>query len=340
MLHGKRVLLTGACGALGVELCRQIVRFSPQKLIIIDRYEAYLIDLLSRLLNVLPAEHIVPVLCPSASNDKITDIFLEHQPHVVFHTTMRKYPPLFDIQVENVLRTNCLAPFTFAQQAARSGCEFFVLISSVEAERRGNSVSESLRAAEISLRQFFASQQTKLVTVRLCDILENRGGVVAMLEDQIAHREPVMLPYPDGKRRFLSRHAAVCFILQSLALAATTPDEDGIFVCNSGAPVSLMEIARKLAMLSGVRLEADLPVKFLNANPRDDGSVFQVFSHNHEKLTTTAHAHIGLLHEKPLPASPEVDAAIHYLLNLQERDLEHTTWEQHTRTLLRLASLS
>jgi FlaA1/EpsC-like NDP-sugar epimerase len=253
---------------------------------------------------------------------------------------MRKYPPLFDIQVEDVLRANCLSTFKLAKQAANNGCEYFVMISSVEAESRGNSVSESLRSAEIGLRQFFASQQTKLVIVRLCDILENRGGVVAMLEDQIAHREPVTLPSPDAKRRFLSRRAAVCFILQSLVLAEATPAKDGIFVCNDGAPISLMEIARKLAMLSGVQLESDVPVKFLNGNPRDGGPVFQMFSNDHEKLMTTAHAHIGLLHEKSLPDSPELDAAIHYLLNLQEHDLEHAAWEKHTHTLLRFGSLS
>jgi FlaA1/EpsC-like NDP-sugar epimerase len=340
MLDGKRVLLTGACGALGVELCRQILRFSPQQLIIIDRYEAYLTELLSHLLNVLPADHIVPVLCPPGGSDKIVDVFLKHQPHVVFHTTMRKYSPLFDIQIENVLRANCLSTFKFAKQAANNGCEYFVMISSVEAESRGNSVSESLRTAEVGLRQFFASQQTKLVVVRLCDILENRGGVVAMIEDQIAHREPVTLPSPDAKRRFLSRRAAVCFILQSLVLAEATPAKDGIFVCNNGAPISLLEIARKLAMLSGMQLESDLPVKFLNGNPRDGGPVFQVFSNDHEKLTTTAHAHIGLLREKSLPASPELDAAIHYLLNLQEHDLEHTAWDKHTHTLLHLVSPS
>jgi FlaA1/EpsC-like NDP-sugar epimerase/lipopolysaccharide/colanic/teichoic acid biosynthesis glycosyltransferase len=339
-LHEKRVLLTGACGALGVELCRQILSYSPQKLIITDRYEAYLIELLTRLLGVFPADQIVPVLCPPSSNEKMTSVFLEYQPHVVFHTATRKYLPLFDIQVENVIRVNCLSTFELAKQAANSGCEYFVMVSSVEAEKRGNSVSDSLRAAEISLHQFFASQRTKLVTVRLCDILENRGGVVAMIEDQIAHREPVTLPHPDAKRRFLSSYAAVRFILQSLALAEILPDKDSIFVCDNGAPVSLMEIATRLAMLNGLQLEADLPVKFLNGNPQDNDTVSQMFPNENEKPVATTHAHISLLHQKPLPRSSEVDAAIHYLFNLQEHDLENAVWEKHTHTLLGLENLS
>jgi FlaA1/EpsC-like NDP-sugar epimerase len=339
-LHGKRVLLTGACGALGVDLCRQILHCSPQKLIIIDRYEAYLIELLTRLLSVFPADQIVPVLCPLTSNGKVAHVFLEHQPHVVIHTATRKYPPLFDIKVENVFRVNWLSTFELAKQAANSGCEYFVMVSSVAAEKRGNSVSDSLRAAEIILHWFFASQRTSLVTVRLCDILENRGGVMAMIEDQIAHREPVMLPNPDAKRHFISSHAAVRFILQSLALVGIFPDREGIFVCKNGAPVSLMEIASRLAMLSSVQLETDLPVKFLNGNAPDNDMESQIFSSDSKKPMTTTQAHIGFLHQQILPNSPEVDAAIHYLFNLQEHDLEKAAWEKHIHTLLDLDNLS
>jgi FlaA1/EpsC-like NDP-sugar epimerase len=235
---------------------------------------------------------------------------------------------------------NCLSTFELAKQAANSGCEYFVMVSSVEAERRGNAISDSLRAAEISLHRFFASQRTKLVTVRLCDILENRGGVVAMLKDQIAHREPITLPHPDAKRRFLSSHTAVCFILQSLALAGILPDRDGIFVCNNGAPVSLMEIASRLAMLSSVQLEANLPVRFLNGNTQANDTVSQLFSDDNERHMTTTHAPIGFLHEKSLLNSPEADAAIHYLFNLQEHDLKNAAWEKHINLLLGLENLS
>ena len=334
ILYGKRVLLTGAGGALGVELCRQILRFSPQALIILDRYEAYLTELLARLLNICPADQIVPVLCPPASHGKIASVFREHQPHVVFHTATRKYLPLFGIQVENVFQVNWISTFELARQAANSGCEYFVMVSSVEAEKRGNAISDSLRAAEISLHRFFASQRTKLVTVRLCDILENRGGMVAMLEDQIAHRDPVTLPHPDAKRHFLSRHTAARFILQSLALAETTPAADGIFICNNGVPVSLMDMASKLAMLSGIQLESEIPVKFLSSSTPDNDSVCHMFPNDHEKLRTTAHEHIGLLHNTSFQNSPEVDAAIQYLFNLQEHDLEHTAWEKHLHILL------
>jgi FlaA1/EpsC-like NDP-sugar epimerase len=163
---------------------------------------------------------------------------------------------------------------------------------------------------------------------------------MAMIEDQIAHREPVMLPNPDAKRHFISSHAAVRFILQSLALVGIFPDREGIFVCKNGAPVSLMEIASRLAMLSSVQLETDLPVKFLNGNAPDSDMESQIFSSDSKKPMTTTQAHIGFLHQQILPNSPEVDAAIHYLFNLQEHDLEKAAWEKHIHTLLDLDNLS
>ncbi|MDH3604746.1 MAG: sugar transferase, partial [Candidatus Tectomicrobia bacterium] len=187
ILQGRRVLLTGACGELGVELCQQILGFSPQQLIIIDRYEAPLTELVSRLKHSFPDSQIRPVLCGPMSHRKIADVFREHQPHIVFHTATRKYLPSFDIPVEDILRVNYLSTFELAKQAARCGSEQFIMLSSVEAERQSGPVSESLRAAEISLQQFFTSKQTRFATVRLCDILENRGGAVAAIKEQIAH---------------------------------------------------------------------------------------------------------------------------------------------------------
>jgi len=337
-LQGKRVLLTSACGELGVELCRQILRCAPQKLIIIDRYEAYLRELVARLVNMFPDDQVVPVLCSPTSNGKITEVFLKHQPHVVFHTAMRKYLPFFDIQAEDVIRVNYLSTFEFAKQATRIGCEYFVMISSEEAVKRGNVVSDTLRAAEISLRQFFAAQQTSLVTVRLCDILENRGGIVAILEDQILHRELVTLPHPDVTCHFLSKRAAANFILESLALAETTSAEEGIFVYNNSVPVSLLEVATRLAMLHGVQLNSDLSIKYLHRNTQN--GALAAHTHDHKRLVATAHARIGLLREPPLPDSPEFSAAIRHLLGLQEQHLAHAAWEMATHTLLRLESVA
>ena len=211
-----------------------------------------------------------------------------------------------------------------------------MLISSEEAENRGNLIADSLRAAEIGLRQFFASHQTQLVIARLCDILESRGGIVSILEEQIANREAITLPHREAKRYFLSKHAAANFILETLVQADTLSLAEGIFVCNHGAPVSLLEIADKLAILKGLQLGTDIPVRFLDNTPQDNGLSTPISSSDHHLLISTSNTSIGLLRENLLPYSHETAKVIENLLSIQEQDLDHTCWEQHTRTLLLL----
>src|SRR5262249_19608916 len=221
LLEGKRVLITGASSALAMELCRRILGFSPQRLIIVERYESCLTELVSRLRHSFPDVAVTPVLRSSTGIDKIGEVFRDYKPHIVFHNAMRKYPPFFSFQTESIIQANYLCTFALAKHAASCGSEYFVLISSDEAENGGNLIADSLRVAEIVLRRFFASHKTQLVIVRLCDILENRGGIVSILAEQIANREVVTLPHRDAKRYFLSKHTAANFILETLAQAET-----------------------------------------------------------------------------------------------------------------------
>jgi len=191
-----------------------------------------------------------------------------------------------------------------------------------------------LRAAEISLRQFFASHKTQLVIARLCDILENRGGIVSILEEQIANREVITLPHQEAKRYFLSKHAAANFILETLAQADTLSLADGIFICNHGAPLSLLEIAGKLAMRRGLQLGNDIPIRFLESTPHNNGFSTQISPADQPVLVSTANPHIGLLRENLLPHSPKTAKVIEDLLSMQEHDHDHTCWEQYTHTLL------
>jgi len=211
-----------------------------------------------------------------------------------------------------------------------------MLISSEEAENRGNLIADSLRAAEIGLRQFFASHQTQLVIARLCDILENRGGIVSILEEQIASREVITLPHQEAKRYFLSKHAAANFILETLVQAETLSLTDGIFICNHGAPISLLEIAGKLAMRRGLQLGNDIPIRFLDSTPQDNGLSTHISPADQHVLVSTSNTSIGLLRENLLPYSYETAKVIEDLLSMQEQDLAHKCWEQHTRTLLLL----
>ncbi len=336
LLEGKRVLITGASGALGVELCRRILGFSPQSLIIIERYESYLTALMLRLQHAFPDATIIPILCSPAGIDNIGEVFRDYEPHIVFHNAMRKYPPFFTFQTESILRSNYLFTFALAKYAAHYRSAYFVLVSSEEAANRGNLIADSLRAAEIGLRHFLASHKTQLVIARLCDILENRGGIVSILEEQIANRDVITLPHQEAKRSFLSKHAAANFILETLAQADTLSLADGIFICNHGAPISLLEIAGKLARLRGLQLGNDIPIRFLDSTPQDNGVSTQRSPADQHVLVSTSNTSIGLLRDNLLPYSHETAKVVEDLLGMQEQDLDHKCWEQHTHTLLLL----
>src|SRR5262244_2338215 len=267
ILTEKRVLVAGTSGAVGLELCRQILRFAPERLLVLERYEPSLTALVSQLQQTFPTARITPILCPPAGNAELEAVFAEYGPHVVFQNAMRKYLPFFDFQTTSILHANYLTTFALAKQAMRSCCTHFILVSSEAAHKPGNLIADSLRAVEIGLRQFFAPTLTRLVIVRLCDVLENRGGIVARLEGQIVNREPIILPCRDAKHALLSKNAAVHFILEALGLAESLAPKEGIFVCPSASAVSLLDVAQRLAMLHGYRLGIDIPLYFLEEPP-------------------------------------------------------------------------
>jgi FlaA1/EpsC-like NDP-sugar epimerase/lipopolysaccharide/colanic/teichoic acid biosynthesis glycosyltransferase len=338
ILTGKRVLVAGTSGAVGLELCRQILRFAPERLLVLERYEPSLTALVLQLQQTFPTTRIMPILCPPAGNTNLEAIFAEYSPHVVFQNAMRKYLPFFDFQTASILHANYLTTFALAKQAMRSGCTHFVLVSSEAAHKRGNLIADSLRAVEIGLRQFFAPTLTRLVIVRLCDVLENRGGIVARLEGQIVNREPVILPYCTTKHALLSKDAAVHFILDALGLVESLAPKEGIFVCPPASAVSLLEVAQRLAMLHGYRLGTDIPLYFLEESPAVSPSEEAHESRASTRCVPTANPSISLLQETPVMSSQGITKAVQELLNIQEGDLAYDGWERSTRTLLECAA--
>jgi FlaA1/EpsC-like NDP-sugar epimerase/lipopolysaccharide/colanic/teichoic acid biosynthesis glycosyltransferase len=334
ILTGKRVLVAGTSGALGLELCQQILRFVPERLLVLERYEPSLTALVSHLRQTFPSACITPILCPPAGNANLEEVFIEYSPHVVFQNAMRKYLPFFEFQTTSILRSNYLTTFALAKQAAHSGCTHFVLVSSEEALKRGNLIADSLRAVEIGLRQFFAPMQTRLVIVRLCDVLENRGGIVARLEEQMMHGEPIILPHRYAKLALLSKRDAVHFILDALGMAESLAPMEGIFVCPQASEVSLVEVAHRLAMRHGYRPGTDIPLYFLEEPPAVSSAEEAHASCISTRYIPTANPSISLLQEAPVRSSHVVTTAVHDLLNMQEGDLAYAGWERPTRILL------
>lgn len=333
-LQGKRILIAGAHGALGMELCRHILLCAPEQLIILERYEPYLTELMARLPHAFPETPIVPVLYSPESHSNIAEVCGDYTPQIIIHNATRKYLPFFPFQMESIIRANYLLTFTLAKYALRHGCEHFILVSSEEAAQRGNLIADSLRVVEIGLRQFFASHQTRLVIARLCDIMENRGSVIARLEEQIYNRETITLPHREAQCTFLSKHAAAHFILGTLLQVERLLPAEGIFVCQHSTTLCLLDIVQRLAMLKGLQVGRDISVKFFDIPSHyKPPSPLTPLSH-HPSLVHTANESIRLLKDQPLSSSPETIATVQALLDIQKQDLENDAWEHHVRTLL------
>jgi len=262
LLSGKTVLMNGAGGALGLELCRKIMQSGCRRLIILDRYESYLNEMVGSLFNGFRHESIVPVVTDTGRMGNVEKIFEYYRPHFVFHAAMRKNRPFLSVDLEDIGQNNYLRTFNLAKAAAKFQCETFVMISSLMAAMHGNYLSDSLRISEVSLKHFFSDTNTRLIVVRLCDIIENRGGIISIIENQIRNRETVFLPSKEAQVRFVSKDSGAEFILQSIVEEHKGLSRETVFACDSEPPVSLNEVARKLAALYGLKLGLDFAVRY------------------------------------------------------------------------------
>ena len=186
-------------------LCSHILRLGCRKLIVLDRYEAYLTNLWPGCWAFSPATKSCRVPVGPDQADVFQDVFLKYRPEVVFQTAMNKYIPFIDSNTGEVVRTNYRRTFGLARMAQNSGCGYFVVISSFSATAGGHLVADTLRIAELSLQAIFAGSTCRLIISRICDVVENRGGLVAIIENQIRKQETIILPSPTAEACLISK---------------------------------------------------------------------------------------------------------------------------------------
>lgn len=260
ILTDKTVLLNGTGGALGQELCSQILELGCKKLIIIERYECYLAELLASIGNPSTYDSIIPVVADIRKIDILADLFENHQPDIIIHAGTRKYTPIVNINEDNIGEDNYATTFKLARMASKFNSQLFLMISSSEAAQNGSLTTDTLRIAEVCLENFFKETNTRLIIVRMCNIIENRGGVVSNLENQIINQQIVTLPTPDTKTCLMSKYSGTAFILQTLVDANDMSNGKRIFSSEPIVQMSLVELASKLAAFHGLKLQDDIPI--------------------------------------------------------------------------------
>ena len=263
ILAGKVVLVTGAGGTIGAELCRQILRFKPAKLLLLENHNTALFYI-DRELSAArsPAAH-VPIAGDAGDEILLENLFQTHQPQLVFHAAAHKHVPLMESNAQEAVKNNTLNTHLLAEKAVKHGAERFLYISTDKAVRPANVMGASKRLGEMVMRAFSGTSQTKFMSVRFGNVLGSSGSAINIFKEQIAQGGPVTVTHPEVTRYFMTTEETVHLILQACALGGGGE----IFVLNMGEPVKVADVARSLILLSGLEPDRDIKIVFSGLRP-------------------------------------------------------------------------
>jgi FlaA1/EpsC-like NDP-sugar epimerase len=264
LLSGKTVLVTGAGGSIGSELCRQLARYGPSRLVLFEQSELALYQIEQQLAELHPHLPLVRLIGDVKQLAQIEHACHTHRPHLVLHAAAYKHVPLMeDENAWMALQNNTLGTFHAATAAARSGAERFVLISTDKAVNPTNVMGASKRAAEMVLSHLATQGHAiRFVAVRFGNVLGSSGSVIPKFKEQIAKGGPVTVTHPEITRYFMTIPEAARLVLQAAALA----ESGQVYVLDMGEPVKIVDLARDLIRLSGHR-DGEIPIVFSGLRP-------------------------------------------------------------------------
>ncbi len=263
LIKGKRVLVTGAGGSIGSELCRQIVGFSPKALILYERHENSLYTIGSELTDHGYSLPIHLVLGDITDLERLHETLEEYRPDIIFHAAAHKHVPLMEMNSGEALKNNVLGTRWVAEAAIRFGVGHFVLISTDKAVNPSSVMGATKRAAELVVQALAQQSSTCLLTVRFGNVLGSNGSVVPRFQNQIRAGGPVTVTHPDVRRYFMSIPEAVGLVLQ----AATLGEQGAIYLLEMGEQIKLVDLARNLIGLSGHIPEKEIAIEFVGLRP-------------------------------------------------------------------------
>ncbi len=298
LINGQVVMVTGAGGSIGSELCRQIARFGPTRLVLFELSEFALYQIEQDLGERFPALPLVRLVGDVKDLETLRLAMAEQRPELVFHAAAYKHVPLMeDHNAQMALRNNTLGTFMAAQAAAEAGVGRFVLVSTDKAVNPTNVMGATKRAAERVLAHWaLQCASTRFMAVRFGNVLGSSGSVIPKFKEQIAKGGPVTVTHPDITRYFMTIPEAAQLVLQSAALA----DSGQVFVMDMGQAVKIADLARELIRLSG-HTEADIPIVFSGLRPGE--KLFEELLADADQTLPTPHPRLRLaqLHDR-LPA--------------------------------------
>jgi len=262
-ISGKSVLVTGAGGSIGSEICRQISRMEPSSLIMVDQAEGSLFEIEQELLRESVFTSAVAIVADITNRARTKAIFQRHEPSVVFHAAAYKHVPLMESNPVEAIVNNLISTKTVAELAIQSGVEKFVFISTDKAVEPVSAMGTSKALAEKLMRALAQDSSTKFVIVRFGNVLDSSGSVVPIFRRQIAQGGPVTVTHPDMTRYFMTIPEAIQLVIQ----AGSMGKGGELFVLDMGEQVPILELARNMIRLSGLNPEKDIRIEFSGIRP-------------------------------------------------------------------------
>jgi len=294
-IAGKTVVATGAGGSIGSELCRQLCRFSPAAVVLVERAENTLFNIHRELLQAHPDLRIVPCIADIADAARMDEIFGIYKPSLVLHAAAHKHVPMMEWNPVEAVKNNILGTKVVADLASQHGVPAFVMISTDKAVNPTSVMGASKRAAEMYIQALSQRSTTRFVTVRFGNVLGSAGSVIPIFQEQIAQGGPVTVTHPEMRRYFMTIPEACQLVLQ----AGTMGRGGEIFILDMGEPVKIVDLARELIALSGLREGEDLEITFTGVRPGE--KLFEELSTDKEHAEKTGHPKIfvGRIEQQP-----------------------------------------
>ena len=292
LIKNKTVLVTGGGGSIGSELCRQIVKYDPKRLVILDIYENNLYDIEMELRAEYPKLNLEAIVASVRDKARLNNVFETYKPEIVFHAAAHKHVPLMEKSPLEAIHNNVFGTYNVVNCADEYGVEKFVLISTDKAVNPTNIMGASKRVCEMIVQAKNKVSKTEYVAVRFGNVLGSNGSVIPLFKKQIERGGPVTVTHKDITRFFMTIPEAVQLILQ----AVTYAKGGEIFVLDMGEPVKIYDLAVSLIKLLGYEPNVDIPIEITGLRPGE--KLYEEILMSEEGLTSTKHDKIFI--SKPM----------------------------------------
>ncbi len=282
-LSGKVVLVTGSAGSIGSEICRQLLELAPEKIVLVDRSETGQFFIERELRQIAPHVEVQVAMADLTDHERLHTVFEQHRPQIIFHAAAYKHVPLMEAHAGEAIKNIVLATKNVVDLAEEFYAESFVMISTDKAVNPTSVMGSCKRLAEQYVEAKASTSPCRLVTVRFGNVLDSAGSVVPIFREQIARGGPVTVTHPDMVRYFMLIPEAAQLVIQAGAMGRGSE----IFVLDMGEPVKIMDLARDMIQLSGLRVDEDIEIAITGLRPGE--KLYEELYSDHEQHLPTNH---------------------------------------------------